>query len=253
MTNPELYAALAAAARTPRLLVGSDFDGVLAPFSVDPMAARALPGSIESLVTLAALPNTWAAAVSGRDLATLTTLTGLADGPVTRIGSHGAETSSAGLDDLDDDSTGLLARLEADLTEVADAHPGVGVEVKPRARVLHTRGASAADAVAAEAAALEVGRRHTGVHVMEGKHIVELAVVKADKGSALRALGAEVGADALVYFGDDRTDEDVFTVLTHADVGVKVGEGATAAAYRVAAPEDVRDTLAEIVRLRSAV
>src|SRR5689334_24864960 len=80
-------------ASAPTVLVASDFDGVLAPLVRDPMASRPLPGTIESLEGLAALPATYAAVVSGRDLSTLTQLTGLADSAVTRIGSHGAETS----------------------------------------------------------------------------------------------------------------------------------------------------------------
>jgi trehalose 6-phosphate phosphatase len=39
-----------------------------------------------------------------------------------------------------------------------------------------------------------------------------------------------------VYLGDDRTDEDAFRVLSPSDLAVKVGEGETAARYRVADP-----------------
>ncbi len=251
MPEPDLYAALAAVARVPRLLVGSDFDGVLAPFALDPMDARALPGSVDSLLALADLPNTWAAVVSGRDLQTLTDLTGLADTAVARIGSHGAESSTAEAM-VGDEANDLLTDLEAGLLEIAAGHDGVRVESKPTARVLHTRAADPEVARAAEQAALAYGRDQVGVHVLEGKHVVELAVVAADKGTAMRALGTEVGADALVYLGDDRTDEDVFAVLSKDDVGVKVGDGATVAAFRVDSPEDVRDVLAELVRLRSS-
>ena len=37
----------------------------------------------------------------------------------------------------------------------------------------------------------------------------------------------------MIYIGDDTTDETVFDVLGPDDVGVKVGPGPTAAAYRV--------------------
>jgi trehalose 6-phosphate phosphatase len=50
-------------------------------------------------------------------------------------------------------------------------------------------------------------------------------------------LRGELGAAAVVYLGDDLTDEDVFGRLGPADVGVKVGEGETRARHRVADPD----------------
>jgi len=69
--------------------------------------------------------------------------------------------------------------------------------------------------------------------VKVGKEVVEIAVVQADKGVALRRLADEVGAEAVVYLGDDLTDEDAFSVLGPGDVGIKVGDGPTLARYRV--------------------
>jgi trehalose 6-phosphate phosphatase len=256
MTLPApLEQALAQVARSSSLLVATDFDGVLAPLVLDPLKSRPLPGTIESLQTLATLPRTHAAVVSGRDLATLTTLTGLADSEVTRIGSHGAETSAdgAGAADLGQPETQRLEALVTDLAALAAAHPGTTLEHKPAAVVLHTRGMEPGAAAAAEAAARELAERHTEVHVTRGKHVVEMSVVRADKGTALMAVRAAVGAHAVVYFGDDVTDEDVFTVLSATDVGVKVGDGATAATYRVAEPEQAAEALSLLTRIRQDV
>jgi trehalose 6-phosphate phosphatase len=94
----ELRIAVAALAARPRVLVAVDFDGTLAPFVLDPLEARALPGGIEALRAAAALTGVTAAVVSGRDLATLAAITGLGprDG-VILIGSHGAQVSLAGV------------------------------------------------------------------------------------------------------------------------------------------------------------
>ncbi len=238
-------------AQAPCLLVASDFDGVLAPLVLDPAASRPVDGSVDSLRALAAAPATHAAVVSGRDLETLTALTGLGDSPVIRIGSHGAESSAdSAPPTLTQAQRTSLADLTAALDEVARAHPGARLEHKPAAVVLHTRGMAAEAARAAEAEALEATTRHTESHVLHGKHVVEVSVVRADKGTALLALRDTVGADAVAYFGDDVTDEHVFALLGPGDVGVKVGQGDTAAAWRVDGPPEVAQALALLAELR---
>ena len=252
---PDLVAALDQLAATPRVLVASDFDGVLAPLVHDPSQSRALPGTIEALEGLAALPDTHAAVVSGRDLDTLTSLTGLADSAVTRIGSHGGESSSAAaLARLTPEQQLTLHRVTDDLKDLCVGLPAeVWLEFKPVGVALHTRRVPDRSAAArAEEAALEVTTRHTGLHVLHGKHVVEISVVRADKGTALLALRDEVGAEAVAYLGDDVTDEDAFRALGPADVTVKVGEGDTAARFRVEHPEDAAEALTHLLRARSS-
>ena len=135
-------------------------------------------------------------------------------------------------------------------TVVIDSHPGVRLELKPKATVLHTRGQERAVADAAVRSALEVAQRHTGVTVLQGKDVVEMSVVTADKGTALMALKAEVRAEAVLYFGDDVTDEDAFEVMGDDDVSVKVGPGESAARYRLGTPDDVAEALGTLLRLR---
>jgi len=248
-----LVARLRELAQARTLLVGSDFDGVLAPLVLDPAASRPVDGSVDSLRGLASAPATHAAVVSGRDLQTLTELTGLGGSAVTRIGSHGAQSSAdSAPPELSAEQREVLAAVTADLDGVARAHAGARLEHKPAGVVLHTRGMAEPAARAAEAEALEVTTRHTDTHVLHGKHVVEVSVVRADKGTALLALRDVVGADALAYFGDDVTDEHVFTLLGPGDVGVKVGPGDTAATWRVDGPPEVAEALALLARLRTA-
>ncbi len=238
-----LVAALGDVTASEVLLVATDFDGVLAPLVLDPSTSRALPGTIETLEALAELPGTAAAVVSGRDLDTLTQLTGLEGSRVTRIGSHGSQTSATGAQDLSAAQRQALAAVSEDLESLLAGHPGAYLEHKPAAVVLHTRRMPSGDSGAAEAAALEATTRHTGVHVLHGKHVVEVSVVRADKGTALVDLRDAVGATAVVYFGDDVTDEHAFERLGETDVTVKVGDGETAARFRVGEPEDVAAAL----------
>lgn len=238
--------------RSPRL-VATDFDGVLAPLVDDPMTSRAVPGSMEALSALAALPGTTVALVSGRDLATLRLLSGLPESsPVVLIGSHGAESTVdlGSTPSLDDASRRRLSAATDHLTEVVASHPDARIEHKPAGVVLHTRGIDPAQAESATAAALLIPDAEPGVHAMHGKDVVELSVLETSKGQALQSLSRLRGTDATLYLGDDVTDEKAFAVLPTADghVTVKVGEGPTIATHRVPDPAAVLELLTTLTQ-----
>jgi trehalose 6-phosphate phosphatase len=255
--DPELVTAVATFAARPRVLVAVDFDGTLAPFVTDPMQARALPGALDALRAAAALDGDTVALVSGRDLATLAELTGFgADDGIVLIGSHGAQASPQAGDNevLDQEARARLNVVAAELKAVQSRYPAARLELKPAAVALHTRGVDPAVAAAALAEARELGERYPGVHVMPGKDVVELTVVEANKGTAILRLARAAGSEATLYVGDDVTDERAFAALNPAagDLTVKVGDGETAAAYRVPDPAAVVDLLELFVEQRRA-
>jgi trehalose 6-phosphate phosphatase len=247
VADDALADALARLARVPRLLVASDYDGVLAPIVSDPAQARPLPAGIAALAALADLSDTEVAVVSGRGRDDLAALSGLPD-RVTLVGSHGAEID--GLAVIDDEARALHERLRQRLTALVGDRPGVALEVKPVSVVVHTRNADRP--AAAEVAGAVRGGPATwpGVHVTEGKEVIEMAVLTADKGTAVGLLRERTRADAVLFLGDDVTDENVFAVLHDADVGIKVGEGDTRARYRVASPEEAVRALEALHRHR---
>lgn len=248
--QPDIARELEAVARAPRLLVATDFDGVLAPFVLDPADARPQDGTVVSLTDLAEAPSTWTAVVSGRDLETLGDLTGLGGSRTTLVGSHGAQTSRGGTGPITPEVTARLGELRRFVEEsVARRDARIRLEHKPTAVVLHTRGLGD-DAATTAAAIAEEAAVRAGVTLLSGKGVHELSVVRADKGTALRALAAELSVDATVYLGDDVTDEHVFAVLDEGDLGVKVGDGDTAARVRVADPAAVPEVLATLAALR---
>ncbi|MBX7431306.1 trehalose-phosphatase [Mycobacterium sp. Y57] len=230
----ELSTALDAAAVVPRLLVTSDFDGTLSPIVNNPSDARPLPGAGRALVELAEVAATSVALISGRALRDLRTLTSMPS-TVQLVGSHGAEFDSGFAHDID---VALLQNIIDTLSEIAAARPGVTVETKPASVALHVRNASAADGEAALTAAWAAAAGWDA-HVTTGKAVLEFAVISVDKGEAIDILRDRDEASAVVYFGDDVTDEKAFRRLRGADVGVKVGPGDTAATYRVDTPDDV--------------
>ncbi|MDT5064351.1 MAG: trehalose 6-phosphate phosphatase [Mycobacterium sp.] len=244
-TPVDLVRALDAAAATPHLLVASDFDGTLAPIVSNPADARPLPGAAEALVELAGLPSTTVMLVSGRALSTLHELSSMPSA-VHLVGSHGAEFSTGFAHDID---TELLDRITAELTEIAETRPGVTVEPKLASVALHVRNASAADGADALDAA-RTAARQWDAELTEGKAVLEFAVISTDKGEAIDIIRDRYAATAVVFFGDDVTDEKAFRRLRDGDVGVKVGDGETLAAYRVESPEDVEEALRYLLRQR---
>lgn len=233
------------------LLVATDMDGVLAPFDDDPLAVEPSPASLAALRALAAVDGVHVAVVSGRDLATLRTLTGIGeDEPITLIGSHGSESSvPLGESGLDEDELALLDRLRGDIESVVEAHPPTRIEYKPASIGLHVRGLPEDLQDRALAAGAEAAQQHDGITVIPGKGVMEAGVLKADKGTALLALARTLDADAAVYFGDDVTDEHAFTALPSLahSLTVKVGDGDTAATARIADEDAVAVVLGMFV------
>ncbi len=232
-----LAAALADLAGRRPLLVATDYDGVLAPLVGDPSAAVPSPGVAEALGRVAAAGGVTVALVSGRGVEDLRRVSGLS-GPYRWVGSHGAEYGGP----LAAELAGRRDALADRLAPLVAAVPGARLEVKPASVAVHVR--QVADpAVAAALLGSADGAADPSLTKKPGKAVLELAVTDADKGSAVARLREELGAAAVVYLGDDLTDEDVFRRLGPGDVGVKVGEGETAAAHRVGDPAAAVDVL----------
>jgi trehalose 6-phosphate phosphatase len=243
-----LAEALSELARVPTLLVALDFDGVLAPIVQDPATSRPLPRSAAAVRALADLPGTTVVMLSGRALADLREVSGFSS-PVRLVGSHGGEFDDGPLV-LTEEQRSAKDELVAAVRGVVDGEPGVRLEGKPAGIVVHVRGADPAVGDRVLDAVRSGPARLPGVEATEGKAVLEMAVLQVSKGSAIDALRDQLGADAVLFVGDDVTDETGFARLGGGDVGIKVGDGDTAAGYRVAAPEDVSEVLEQLLAAR---
>lgn len=251
-TQDDAVAVLAAAER---LLVALDFDGTLSPLEDEPMDARMLTAARDAVNALVATPDTIVAFVSGRSLVDLRVIAEHDDASrVFLAGSHGAEfwIPGAGVESHGEDRADVALRdtLRAH-AEDATAHlDGVWIEPKTFGFGVHTRRATA------EAAA-EANRLVDGIVSAEapqwrrrtGHNIVEFAFRHEGKDSAIAELRERVGATAVLFAGDDVTDEDALASLGKEDVGVRVGEGETSATVRVA---DIAALAALLRRLAEA-
>jgi trehalose-phosphatase len=236
-------------AHVPVLLVASDYDGTLAPIVDDPSQALPHREAIVALRALASLPNTHVALISGRALRDLAVLAGLPD-EVHLVGSHGSEFDLDFAESLDPAAKQLRDRLLEELQDIARTGNGLSIEIKPASIAFHYRTAPDDVAHRAVQAVLEGPAAIEGVVTKQGKKVVELGVNAQDKGDALATIRSRVGASAVIYFGDDRTDEDAFATLTGPDVAVKVGDGESCAPFRLADPEQVARVLARLALRR---
>lgn len=250
--NPTLTAALSRLAAAERLLIALDFDGTLAPTVDDPDDARSLPAAREACLALAAEPGVRVALVSGR---AIDSLTRVADAPpqVLLAGSHGAEYLVDGAPSGLPLSAGDKSTLEAirrALDDVAADAPGAWVETKAYGYALHTRLTEPHHTETAETAAQHRVGSLDGLTVRRGKDVLEFSVVDATKRHAIAQLRQLTNAEAVVFAGDDVTDEDGFAALGPRDVGIKVGDGPTHARHRIPSLEHMPAVLHTLLRQR---
>ena len=252
-------------ANVPNLLVAMDFDGTLAHFSTDPYQCRAVEGSFDALHSLSAISNTSVMVISGRNVELLSAVTEIdpahaakaatgGDGIIRLVGSHGAEPADQPMVNLSDPQRELLGQLAHFAETQAQREPGIWVERKPFSVGLHTRAAKDRS-IALDAAGeyRAFAQDCEGAKVTMGKDIVEVAVVSMTKGKYLSTFleRAVPAMDAVVFAGDDTTDETVMSMLRPGqDIGIKVGEGESAATRRVETPEDIRDFLVQLAAAR---
>jgi trehalose-phosphatase len=248
-TSADLLVAVEGIAATHRLLVVVDFDGTLAPIVEDPSEARPLPGAVEALGVLAALPRTHVAVVSGRSLQDLVDRAEL-PASVRLVGSHGMEHEPGVIEGLDADALARRETLRSAVRGLVGCVPGVRIEDKVAGAAVHVRQASREDAQRALHVVRTAVEALPGVHTTEGHEVLELSVVETGKGAAVEQLRARTAATAVLAAGDDVTDESMMEVLRDGDVGIRVGAGTTSAAHRVADPAALADVLARLVDLR---
>ncbi|HEY2442220.1 MAG TPA: trehalose-phosphatase [Streptosporangiaceae bacterium] len=237
-----LRQALAELARQPRLLVACDYDGTLAPITADPFSVPPLPEAVAALRSLAGLPETTAAVISGRALRELAVMSRLPS-EVHLVGSHGSEFDIGFLHALDERARTLHRRLTSTLRRMVNGADGVLLEIKPASVAVHVRQAPAQVAARILARVGAGPGSWDGVQVTEGDKVLEMSVVRTDKGEALEALRHSGGAMSALFVGDDVSAEEVFVKLSGPDLGIKVGAGPTLARHRIAGCAEVAAVL----------
>ena len=245
----ELDDRIAHLARMPQLLIACDYDGTIAPIVDNPMQATPRRDTVIAMRGLADLPQTNVAVISGRSLRDLATLSRLPE-EIRLVGSHGSEFEVGFGSELDPEAVALRARVSHQMKEVAARTTASYVEQKPTGVAFHYRNVEPQLATRALEELQSAIDDLDGVYVKRGAKVLEFSVVEMNKGAALERIRSQVGASAVLFIGDDLTDEDGFATLRGPDVGVKVGDSPTRAQFGVAGTDDVARTLALLCELR---
>ncbi len=184
-------------------LFAFDYDGTLAPISVDPEGARMRPQTRTLLAALTGVAPV--VVISGR--ARTDALQRLDGVPVFEvIGSHGLEPGP-GTDRYRAEVRGWLPAL----TRAVAPFTGVTIENKAFCVAVHYRKARAKRDV--RAAVARTVAHLGGARIVGGKQVVNVLPADAPhKGVALAQQRSRLHCETAIYVGDDETDEDVFTL-----------------------------------------
>jgi trehalose 6-phosphate phosphatase len=249
------------ARRARGLVAVFDLDGTLAPIAPTPAAARLPAATRRVLLRLTRRSDTLVGLVSGRPLAELERFV-----PGSRLwlaGLHGAVRRPPGARERrlwSRDTARQGARLAETLSSTLGAIRGVMIEPKGPMVAVHVRAASPA----ARTHAFDVvsAVRPPTWKLLEGRRVIELRPPGLPtKGDAVRWLASQRPDAAILYVGDDATDEDAFRALRRTDFPVLVdagrarrergrSAGATAARWSLHGPDDVRRVLERLAAPR---
>jgi len=245
-------------------ILALDYDGTLAPFQVERMAARPLPGALEILAAILDQGSTRVAIVSGRPMKELRVLVGELSSRLTMVGSHGwewTEPTGPRLIPLPPVSTRRRLKMAYD-GALAAGHEvfanqndlRMRVEEKVSGIAVHVRGINKDEAERwlQRIRSTWEDLANSTLEVSDFDGGIELRAIGRDKGQVVRELwNRHPGANLLVCIGDDHTDEDAFRSLPSAGIGIKVGPAnvPTAAQFRIKDVLGVRDFLCDWHRL----
>jgi trehalose 6-phosphate phosphatase len=223
-----------------------DFDGTLVGLRRHPDDVRFSERGRKILRQLVGHKNLTVAVVSGRELEKIQTLVGVEG--IRYVGLHGAERAGETTVPSIAARQMVEAALKAAQAGLAGLR-GIEIEDKHLSFAVHYRGARQP---ATEAASRVVGdivaTSNDKLRILSGKKVWEVLPREfPGKGVAVLELLARLPEKKIaIYFGDDETDEEAFSVLP-GQITVNVGSGVNShASFYVQSPSEVLQFLARL-------
>ena len=222
-----------------------DFDGTLADLAPRPDAVRVDPDLRPTLERLQASLDGAVALVSGRAqddldpfLNPLLLPAAFEHGAVRRRANHSLVIAP---------EPPMARALEA-ARALVDRHPGLLLEHKSHSVALHYRLAPGLEGLCREHMSQAMAAE-AGLQLLQGKAVLEVKSAAVNKGQAIAAFLQEppFRGRLPVFAGDDVTDEAGFQrVQQLGGIGIKVGDGPSCAAHRIASPHALRQWLRQL-------
>jgi trehalose 6-phosphate phosphatase len=248
-SSQEIEQFIRSVARSTQSALLLDYDGTLAPFSIDRDKALPYPGVISILQEIVETGRTRFVIITGRDAHNVIPLLGIHPAPEV-WGCHGLQRlrpdGSFEQPELSACSAQALQDAERWLT-----YQGLDsmVESKPGSIAMHWRGLEENDAVELRGKVLLgwfpiADRGALAVFEFDGG--IELRIADRDKSDAIRTILLEIGPDCPVaYLGDDLTDERAFRAMGARGLTVLVRpeRRSTAARFWLRPPDELLDFL----------
>jgi trehalose 6-phosphate phosphatase len=225
-----------------------DIDGTLLDIAERPQLVRIDDDLGHLLATIRDASGGAVALISGRSVAEIDRLFGR---NFCAAGQHGAERRDAAgrMHQHRVPLEGLRKALER-LRAMAAEHPALVLEDKGMNLAVHYRSAPELGATVREALGRLVEELGGDFELQSGKMVIEIKPSGKDKGTAIEEFLAEAPFRGRlpVFIGDDLTDEFGFELINRVGgCSVKVGEGSSAAHWRLPSAEAVRAWLKHFV------
>ena len=240
---PQVIARIRDAAHRLLLL---DFDGTLVRLRRHPDDVRFSARGRKILERLAGHKNLTIAVVSGRELGKIQNLVGVEG--IRYVGLHGAERAGETTVPSIAARQMVESALKTAQTGLAGLR-GIEIEDKRLSFAVHYRGARPpAIQKASRVVADIVAASNDKLRILYGKKVWELLPREfPGKGAAVLELFALLPEKKIaIYFGDDETDEEAFSVLPD-QITVNVGGGGnTHASFYVRSPSEVLQFLSRL-------
>ncbi|MFA7255819.1 MAG: trehalose-phosphatase [Candidatus Omnitrophota bacterium] len=247
------------------LCIVLDYDGTLTPIVSRPSQAKLASGVRATLGVLSEMPGIRAAILSGRSLNDVERLVGIDS--LDYVGNHGLERKIRSVVSLDPYAVKFrefISQLTEDLKRSLKNIPGILVEDKTYSLSVHYRNVASKNIPKARRIfnkAWDDFSAKIFFRIKPGKKVWEVrpAYGCSDKGCAVGLLSGSVPKaqgknSAIVYLGDDVTDEDAFKTLKRSDFSIRVGYNfRTAARYWLRSPAEVAVFLKQLIEARKRI
>lgn len=233
-----------------RRLLFLDYDGTLIPFQKDPSHAKPTDEIKDLLKSIGSDKKNEVVLVSGRDKLTLERWFG--ELPINLVGEHGLQLKEK-------DSAWKLQSVASNywkkdaielLTFYSQQLPGSTIEEKDYSVAWHYRKSNPLQALIKAKELLDdlvsFTANNKDLQILHGNKVIEIKPMNINKGSA-GARWIEKGFDFVMAIGDDKTDEDLFNILSKSAFSIKVGMGQSNANYNIANTNEVLELLRSLV------